>query len=104
MLMASISYKNLGHVLLESTYVYIQYIYLYEEIYHTYKQTTKVIRIWLKFWDFISLIIIWNITAFCAVERVEDAVKDENTNALFKALTSPVLGLKVSPSVLILDL
>lgn len=103
MLMASISYKNLGHVLLESTYVYIQYIYLYEEIY-TYKQTTKIIRIWLKFWDFISLTIILNITAFCAVERVEDAVKDENTNALFKALTSPVLGLKVSPSVLILDL
>lgn len=103
MLMASISYKNLGHVLLESTYVYIEYIYLYE-IYHTYKQTTKFFRIWLKFWDFISFTIILNITAFCAVERVEDAVKDENTNALFKALTSPVLGLKVSPSVLILDL
>lgn len=34
------------------------------------------------------------VNAFCAVERVEDAVKDENTNALFKALTSPVLGLK----------
>lgn len=44
------------------------------------------------------------IAAFCAVERVEDAVKDENTNALFKALTSPVLGLKVCPLVSILDL
>lgn len=104
MLMASFSFKNLGHALLEYIYVYIQYIYLYEELYHTYKQTTKIIRIWLKFWDFISLTIILNIAAFCAVERVEDAVKDENTNALFKALTSPVLGLKVSPSVLIPDL